>query len=84
MFPQILCIDEATASIDPQTDALIQETIQTEFACSTVLTIAHRVHTVSHCTRVLVMQAGQMAEFEEPRVLLENEESLYYALVHSS
>ena len=80
---QILCIDEATASIDRHTDDVIQRTIRTEFAASTVLTIAHRIDTVADSDRVLVMSGGHVAEFDAPRQLLADSSSLYHALVNS-
>ena len=80
---QILCIDEATASIDRHTDDVIQRTIRTEFAASTVLTIAHRIDTVADSDRVLVMSGGNVAEFDAPRQLLADSSSLYHALVNS-
>lgn len=67
---KVLVLDEATANVDPQTDALIQTTIRTKFANCTILTIAHRLHTVMDCDKVLVMDAGRMVEYGEPYELL--------------
>lgn len=59
-FSQILVLDEATASIDPETEVAVQSTVQTEFKHCTVLTIAHRLSTVASCNRILVMEKGQV------------------------
>ncbi|KAI6212798.1 hypothetical protein M3Y94_00071600 [Aphelenchoides besseyi] len=66
----ILVLDEATAAVDLQTDALVQQTIRDHFAHCTVLTIAHRLHTILDYDRVLVMQSGRVAEFDSPTALL--------------
>ena len=79
----ILCIDEATASVDFETDRYIQETIQTEFKTTTVLTIAHRLNTIFDYDRVLVMQNAKVAEFDTITNLMNNKNSLFYALVES-
>uniref|UniRef100_A0A6V1N447 ABC transporter domain-containing protein n=1 Tax=Heterosigma akashiwo TaxID=2829 RepID=A0A6V1N447_HETAK len=59
--PKIVFIDEATASIDSQTDALIQNTLKDNFANCTLLMIAHRMSTVSAiCTKVLALENGEL------------------------
>nr|XP_023027004.1 probable multidrug resistance-associated protein lethal(2)03659 [Leptinotarsa decemlineata] len=78
---KILVLDEATANVDPHTDGLIQETIRRKFANCTVLTIAHRLHTIMDSDRVLVMDAGRKAEFDHPHLLLQNEAGVFYSLV---
>ncbi|XP_038071457.1 multidrug resistance-associated protein 7-like [Patiria miniata] len=80
---KVLCIDEATASVDMATDRLLQQTIRQEFASSTVLTIAHRLDTIMDSDRVLVMSAGRVAELASPGELLEDPTSVFYGLVNS-
>uniref|UniRef100_A0A3B3DPP9 ATP-binding cassette sub-family C member 5 n=1 Tax=Oryzias melastigma TaxID=30732 RepID=A0A3B3DPP9_ORYME len=72
---KVLILDEATAAMDPETDALIQETIRSSFHHCTTLTIAHRLHTVLACDRIMVLNQGQVVEFDEPSRLLANENS---------
>ncbi|EAT33898.1 AAEL013833-PA, partial [Aedes aegypti] len=67
---RILILDEATASVDPETDNLIQSTIRDHFRECTILTIAHRLHTIMDSDRVLVMDAGRLVEFDSPANLL--------------
>ncbi|GAB9475752.1 Atp-binding protein [Globisporangium polare] len=66
---KILCLDEATASMDHTTDALIQASIRDEFAAATVLTIAHRVETILDYDKILVLKAGRVSEFGSPSEL---------------
>nr|AKC34058.1 ABCC4-like protein [Spodoptera litura]AKC34900.1 ABCC4-like protein [Spodoptera litura] len=78
---RLLVLDEATANVDPQTDALIQSTIRSKFAECTVLTIAHRLHTVMDSDKVLVMDAGRMVEFDHPHMLLQNADGILRGMV---
>lgn len=77
----ILLLDEATASVDVATDKLIRHTIQTEFAAATVITIAHRLSTVMDCDRILVLDAGSIAEFDAPQALLRHRRGAFYRMV---
>ncbi|XP_071865552.1 ATP-binding cassette sub-family C member 10 [Bombus fervidus] len=78
---KIVCIDEATANVDQETDKFIQATIKSSFQAATVLTIAHRIRTIMYCDRVLVMGDGEVLEFEEPNLLIQNVNSHFYHLV---
>ncbi|XP_069708549.1 ATP-binding cassette sub-family C member 10 [Phaenicophaeus curvirostris] len=80
---KVLCIDEATANVDQKTDQLVQHTIRQRFADKTVLTIAHRLNTILDSDRVLVMQAGRVAELDTPTRLSQKDGSLFQHLLHS-
>ncbi|CAG9853670.1 unnamed protein product [Phyllotreta striolata] len=77
---KILVLDEATAAVDLETDDLIQKTIRTEFKECTVLTIAHRLNTIMDSDRVIVLDKGEIAEFDSPANLLANENSIFYSM----
>lgn len=70
-----LCID--------RTDLLIQETIREKFAECTVLTIAHRLHTIIDADRILVMDAGHAIEFDAAHTLLQNESGIFNGMVQA-
>lgn len=78
---KILVLDEATANVDPYTDALIQTTIRRKFEDCTVLTIAHRLHTIMNSNKVLVIDAGECVEYDHPHLLLQNPEGYFTKLV---
>lgn len=80
---KILILDEATANIDQQTDSLIQKTIREKFKNCTVLTIAHRLHTVMDSDKILVMENGSAQEFDIPYKLLQNSNGFLKNLVEN-
>lgn len=73
---KILILDEATANIDSDTDQLIQKIIRSKFTDWTVLTIAHRLNTVIDSDRILVLDNGQLVDFDTPEQLLKKEDGL--------
>nr|QWN59145.1 ATP-binding cassette C transporter [Rehmannia glutinosa] len=81
---KILVLDEATAAVDVRTDALIQKTIREEFKSCTMLIIAHRLNTIIDCDRILLLDAGQVVEFDTPETLLQKEESAFSKMVQST
>jgi len=66
----ILIMDEATASVDIETDAIIQKALRTKFSNVTVLTIAHRLNTIIDYDKILVLNKGEVLEFDTPKNLL--------------
>jgi ATP-binding cassette subfamily C (CFTR/MRP) protein 1 len=76
----VLILDEATAAVDLETDDLIQTTIRKEFANSTVLTIAHRLNTIMDYDKIMVLDRGELKEFNTPDNLLGDKNSIFYSL----
>ncbi|CAL1193871.1 unnamed protein product [Candida parapsilosis] len=79
-YSNILVLDEATAAVDVETDQILQQTIRTEFKDKTIITIAHRLNTILDSDRILVLEKGQVAEFDTPQELLKRKDSLFYSL----
>ncbi|OXA41467.1 Canalicular multispecific organic anion transporter 2 [Folsomia candida] len=77
---KILVLDEATAAVDLETDDLIQKTIREEFAESTVITIAHRLNTIMDSTRIVVLDKGQIVEFDTPVNLMSDKTTIFYSM----
>lgn len=81
---KVLILDEATAAIDIETDELIQKTIRTQFADCTILTIAHRLNTIMDSDRVIVLDQGNIAEYDTPKALLDNKDSIFYSMARNA
>jgi ABC-type multidrug transport system fused ATPase/permease subunit len=81
---KIIILDEATASVDFQTDRQIQETISTEFQDRTILCIAHRLRTIIGYDRICVLDAGQIAEMDTPSNLFDKSGSIFRAMCDRS
>ena len=79
--PRVLLLDEATSSVDGATDAAILAAIRTHFKDATVLTIAHRLHTVADSDVVVVMDGGVVAEWGPPAALLADAGGAFRGLV---
>ncbi|CAK4633872.1 unnamed protein product [Aphanomyces euteiches] len=77
---RIVVLDEATAGIDHETDALLQQVVRTEFASSTVLTIAHRLDTVLDSDRIMVLDQGQLVQCNTPKALLAQGSGIFFEL----
>lgn len=80
---RVIVMDEATAAVDVETDAALQQTIRRECASATVITIAHRLNTILDSDKVLVLEQGHVAEFDAPHALLSKgaDASLFAMLV---
>lgn len=81
---RIVLLDEATASVDVENDQNLQRVLRSVFAHCTMLTIAHRINTISDSSRILVLDAGKVAEFDSPQVLLKRPGSIYKSLVEQT
>jgi len=78
--PRILVLDEATSSIDPETESVIQYAIEKLIAKRTSIIIAHRLSTIRHADNILVLQKGEIQEFGSHEELLEIENGHYREL----
>ena len=78
---KIILLDEATSSVDFETDKLIQTTIRRDFANCTILTIAHRLNTIIDCDRILALNDGNVVDFDSPAALLRKNDGVFSNLV---
>jgi len=81
---KVIIMDEATASVDRDTDDKIQATIRSEFGESTLITIAHRLRTVMDFDRILVLDSGRVAEYDEPYKLIKDDKTIFHSMCKKS
>jgi len=79
----LVLLDEATSSVDAETDALIQRTVRSAFGHATVLTIAHRLSSVLDADKIMVLEAGRLVEFGSPQELMAKSGGAFRQLVVS-
>jgi len=79
---KIVVVDEATSSVDAQTDAKIQRVMRNDFKNSTCITVAHRINTIMDSDYILVMDDGCAVEFDSPSALL-RKQGLFQDLVNT-
>ncbi|TPR05421.1 hypothetical protein CAN33_0034650 [Aspergillus niger] len=73
----ILVLDEPTAAVDVETDAMMQRIIRSRFASHTIITVAHRLDTIMDFDRIAVIDAGRLAEWGTPKQLVDEEDGDY-------
>ena len=78
---RVVVMDEASASLDLESDSVMKRVIAREFEGCTVLTIAHRLNTVLTSDRIMVFDAGRLREFDKPAVLLRDKDGLLAQLL---
>ena len=81
---RILVLDEATANVDVETDALIQRTLRLKLRRSTVLSVAHRLNTIIASDLVIVLQEGRLEQFGKPSELIDEHESVFRSMVEAT
>ncbi|XBW38433.1 hypothetical protein QEN19_004021 [Hanseniaspora menglaensis] len=77
---KVLVLDEATSSVDAETDKIIQETIRSEFKDKTILSVAHRLDSILDNDKIIVLEGGELKEFDSPANLIDDKTSIFYSL----
>ena len=81
---KILVLDEATAAIDFQTDELIQKAVRKNFNDCTIITIAHRLNTIIDYDKILVLDKGEVREYDTPKALLSDNKTIFYSMAKNA
>ena len=78
---KVVCLDEATASVDLETDKVMQDVIAEQFKARTILTIAHRINTIIENDKVVCLERGELVAMDAPATMLLDENSMFAKLV---
>ena len=81
---KIVILDEPTAHVDPDTEQTIWNVVREKLKDSTVITIAHRLNTIRDCDLILVLQNGQVEEYDSFDTLMNNEGSALSKMARSA
>lgn len=81
---KIVVLDEATANMDAETDEMLNQVVDEIFHDCTILTIAHRLHSIMKCDKVLVLDSGNIAEYGSPIILKDKEGGLFHKMCKES
>ena len=81
---KIIIMDEATANIDYKTEEIIQNVINEILTQSTIITIAHRIKTILNYDKIIVLENGEIVDFDSPKKLMEKKEGIFYQLYQKS
>ncbi|XP_074030946.1 probable multidrug resistance-associated protein lethal(2)03659 isoform X3 [Leptinotarsa decemlineata] len=81
---RLLILDEASANIDRDTEIVLEKIIEENFSKCTIFKIAHRIPSILRCDKVLVLDAGELKEFDSPLALLKNKNGLFYNMVNQA
>lgn len=81
---KVVIMDEATSSIDYNTEESIQKAFKSILKDSTIITIAHRIKTILGMDRIIVIDEGKLVEFDSPSILMENGKGLFTQLYRKS
>lgn len=81
---KVIILDEATSSVDQKTEEVIQNAVNSEFKNSTVITIAHRLKTIKQCDKIIVIDNGEILEYDTPNNLIKNIDSKFYKLYYQN
>ena len=81
---KIIIMDEATSNIDINTEILIQNALNIILKNATVITVAHKIKTIINYDKILVLNDGEVKEFDSPSNLIKNKDSMFYKLYSKS
>ncbi|KAJ3659602.1 hypothetical protein Zmor_011284 [Zophobas morio] len=81
---KILAVDEIVEHVDSETENLIYNIIEKQFKFCTIIKIAHKLKFVMDCNKVLVLDNGNVVEYDNPQILLKNQSGLFYKMAKQS